>query len=471
MYRNSNMEQKKHKLLIVLPDGKIHKLKLWGFQRSFREAPVTATFLAGLVPDELGFDLSIVDESVSKIDFDRTQDLVAISLLTGTSERAYEIAQKFKKLHGSTIIMGGVHVQLLPDEVVQFADTIVIGYAEEAWPQLLRDFANGQLQKVYNTRGKGPEILDNLPIPRRDLQKKLRYNIPGSTFATRGCLYNCDFCTTAALETQLQFRPVHEVIDDIRSIPNKYIAFNDVNIINDRDYALELFEALTPLKKIWGALATVHVAKDPEMLEAMTKSGCRYLLVGLESVNRSSLKDIHKGFNAIDKYKQTVQTLHDHKISIQGCFIFGMDSDEIGIFDDTVELVNELKIDIPRYAIFTPYPGTPAFDQMKSEGRLLHTRWKYYDTQHVVFQPKLMSVRDLEEGFKKAYKDTFTLASNFRRSIKNKRFSIINFAGNAAYFLFIRKLYGDMDRFPSSLEEMDRPPFRESLAKMKNLAL
>jgi radical SAM superfamily enzyme YgiQ (UPF0313 family) len=342
---------------------------------------------------------------------------------------------------------------------------------KKTWPLLLRDFKASRLQKVYDARKKGETMMKDLPFPRRDLQKKFRYNIPGSTFATRGCLYHCDFCTTAALETQLQFRPVEEVIDDIRTIPNKYIAFNDVNIINDRDYALELFEALTPLNKIWGGLATVHVAKDPEMLEAMTKSGCRYLLVGLESVNRSSLKDIHKGFNAIDKYKETVQTLHDHKISIQGCFIFGMDSDEIGIFDDTVELVNELKIDIPRYAIFTPYPGTPAFDQMEKQGRLLHTRWKYYDTQHVVFQPNRMSVRELEEGFKKAYKDTFTLSSNFKRSMKNKRFSIINFAGNTAYFLFIRKLYADRDRFPASLEEMDRRPFIEAFQEKENLAL
>ena len=367
------MKHEKKKLLIVLPDGKIHKLRMGTFHRSFREAPVTATFLAALVPEELNFDVQIVDESVSRINFEPHQDIVAISLLTGTSQRGYEIAQMFKQKHNSTIIFGGVHVSLKPEEAAQYADTIVIGYAEDNWPRLLYDYRNGTLQKRYVEKITDQKELKNLPLPRRDLQKNLRYNIPGSTFATRGCRFKCDFCSTATLGYNWQVRPVGEVVDDVRSIKSKYVAFNDVNIINDREYALELFKALEPLKKTWGGLATVHVANDPEMLEALERSGCRYLLIGLESVNNASLREINKGFNPITRYKQIIQNLHDHQISIQGCFIFGMDSDDVNIFRDTVALVNELKIDIPRYAIYTPYPGTPAFDRLSKQNRILHS--------------------------------------------------------------------------------------------------
>ena len=212
---------------------------------------------------------------------------------------------------------------------------------------------------------------------------------------------------------------------------------------------------MIPLKKKWGALASTRVTQDPELLELMEKSGCSYLLLGFESFNDQSLGNIHKGFNKVADYKEVVDTLHRHGIVIQGCFIFGFDEDSPEVFRTTVDYVNELKIDIPRYALFTPYPGTQAYERFENEGRLLHTDWGYYDTQHVVIRPRLMSPRELDRGLLWAYRETFRVRPSFRRSLASGGPAYITFVGNLAYKLYIRRLTRDRNRFPAGLPEQD----------------
>jgi len=238
------------------------------------------------------------------------------------------------------------------------------------------------------------------------------------------------------------------VIDEIRQIRSRRIAFNDVHLTEDTDYAKELFSAMIPLRKKWGGLASTKVADDLELLMLMRKSGCRFLLIGFESSHDAALAYMQKGGSRIAMFRNVVQRLHDLEIIIQGCFIFGTDQDDKRVFRDTVDFVNELKIDIPRYALYTPYPNTVLYRRLKKENRLLHENWRYYDTQHVVIKPAKMTPAELDEGFKWAYQNTFTLKANLLRTLYSSWNLPVTLVGNLAYRLYIQRLATDADRFP-----------------------
>lgn len=427
------------KILLIMPDAHMHKLIIGKFKKSFREVPLSLTTLAALVPAE--YEVKAVDESIDEIPYDYEADLVGISLLTGTSLRGYQIAAKFRK-KGIPVVLGGVHVAIMPDEALKNADSIVIGMAEKTWPKLLKDFANKKMEKVYQDEDGSSLILENVPMPRIDLIRRSGYFIPDTAHATRGCAHRCDFCSASAVWKKYYKRPIADVIRDIRQLPGKHIALNDVSLADDREYAKELFTAMIPLKKIWGGLATASVADDDELLELFRQSGCHFLLIGFESSNQETLNGINKNFNKGSGYATAMQKFHDKGISIQGCFVFGFDSDDKSVFEATVERVNELGIDIPRYSIYTPYPGTPLFERMNNENRIISRHWSDYDTMHVVFQPRLMTVDELYAGFKRAYRETFKTGSIFKRTVfSGKNSSAINFFGNLAYKIFVHRLY------------------------------
>ncbi len=423
-----------------MPDARIHRLKLGRLCVSFREAPLTLTTLAALVPDELGAEVTIVDESIDAVPHDAPVDIVGISCLTGTAQRAYRLADAFRS-RGVKVVLGGVHVSLLPGEAAAHADAIVTGFAEQAWPQLLRDFVRGALEPEYH--GDSPE-LTGLPHPRRDLQRRSGYMVPDTVLATRGCKGACDFCSVPAVPYGWQTRPVCEVVDEVRRIPAKRIVFSDVSLAEDPEYARELFTAMIPLRKQWGGLITTRAARDHALLDLMARSGCRYLLLGFESLDDACLRQMHKGFNKMETYREIVMGLHERRITVQGCFIFGMDNDTTAVFDRTVAAVNDLKIDIPRFAVYTPYPGTGAFVRLEREGRLLHRDWRFYDTQHVVFRPARMTVEQLEDGFRRAYREAFRLKSIVRRLSESPRFAIA-LVGNLAYRCYIQRLQAERE--------------------------
>ncbi|OGQ93847.1 MAG: hypothetical protein A2284_15500 [Deltaproteobacteria bacterium RIFOXYA12_FULL_61_11] len=435
------------RLLLLLPDGRIHCLRFARWAISFREAPLTHTLLAALVPEELGFEVEVADESIGPIPLNRPFDLVGISVITGASERAYELADHYRS-RGATVVLGGVHVTLRPDEAAAHADAIVLGFAERTWPALLRDFATGRMAPRYQDDQPLPA---KLPKPRRELQRRLGYMAPTVFFATRGCRSRCDFCSVPAAGQTWQTRPVGEVIDEIRASGARRIVFNDVHLNEDPEYAKELLEALVPLRITWGGLASTRVVRDEELLALLGRSGCNYLLLGFESLSQGSLQAIQKGANKVEEYREVVRLLHQQGIILQGCFIFGIDEDEPEVFERTVAFVDEVRIDIPRYAIYTPYPGTEAFHRLLTEGRLLHQRWRYYDTQHVVFRPARMTPEQLDQGFLWAYRTTFTLRSILRRTLGSGGRFPITFMGNLAYRLYVGRLEREAERIPSEL--------------------
>lgn len=433
------------KILLIMPDAYMHKLEFFGFKKSLREAPLTLTTLAAMTPNN--YEVKIIDESIDSVPLNYKADIVGLSALTGTCLRAYELAHHFKKL-GAYIVIGGVQASIMPEEAEIHADTVIIGPAEFSWVKFLNDFENFSPQKRY---GKidcyDDDILRNVPTPRIGLQRNSGYTIPATIQATRGCKHKCDFCTVNAIWPKFIKKPIADVIRDMSMLPQKRIAISDVSLVDDIDYAKELFTAMIPLKKQWGGLATVLVANDDELLNLMMKSGCKYILLGFESGDQSVLRNISKGFNHSGNYKEVVDKLHARDISIQGCFVFGFDHDTENIFEKTVETVNDLKIDIPRYSIYTPYPGTPLFERLKLENRIISYNWNNYDTMHVVYQPKLMSPEELYRGFKWAYKETFKMSSMIKRSLLNGRHpSAINFVGNLAYRIFVKRLYNE-ERF------------------------
>lgn len=430
------------KVLLIMPDAKMHKLKIGPMVRSMREAPLTLAVLAALAPDELHIQFDLIDGSIDHIPLQSNPDLVGISAITGTANEAYHIAKHFRN-RKIPVVLGGVHPTIIPREAQHHADSIVVGMAENTWPQLLTDFANGSLKHRYDNNECADEWLRNIPAPRMDLIRRSGYMMPNSVQATRGCSKTCDFCSVPTVWNRFQKRPVGDVIRDIKKLKGKFIGFGDVNLIDDIDYAKELFAGLIPLKKKWGGLATTEVGKDAELFDLIVKSGCKFLLIGFESVNQPSLNAIAKGFNHDNEYKDLIKQLHSAGISVQGCFVFGFDHDDQSVFKDTVERVQELKIDIPRYSIYTPYPGTRLFNRLIFEKRILSFNWDNYDTMHVVFQPKQMSCEQLYSGFKQAYRETFKLHRIIHRTASVNLSCPINLVGNLAYRIFVKRLYKD----------------------------
>ncbi len=436
------------RILLIVPDGRIRKLRLGPVQISFREAPLTMTTLASLIPPDVKASVRVVDECVESIPWRDLFDLVGITAVTGSANRAYQIADRYRA-NGTPVVLGGVHVTLCPTEAAAHADAVVIGHAEQTWPTLLREFARGTMRSCYSA-GEMPDVR-GLPMPARHLQKRWAYLTPQTVQATRGCRGTCDFCAVPAAGLAWQTRPVADVIDEIRSLGGRRFVFNDVSILEDREYAYELFTALADENRVWGALSTAAVGKDDELLDLMQRAGCIYLLIGFESVSHASLDGMSKRDRDTSTYRTLVDKLHQRGITVQGCFIFGLDQDTPRVFDQTVEMVNQLQIDIPRYAISTPFPGTPLFKRLKLQGRILHENWHYYDTQHVVFEPLNMTPEQLDCGFRHAYSKTFSSRSILRRSIRKGGRPLITLFGNLAYRLYLRELNHDPERFATTL--------------------
>jgi radical SAM superfamily enzyme YgiQ (UPF0313 family) len=428
------------RVLLIMADANMHKFWILGRLKSAREAPLTLTTLAAIAGDDPEIEFRLVDESVDSVPLDYPADLVGISVLTGTARRAYALATHFRS-RGIPVVLGGVHVSILPEEAAQYADAIVIGMAERTWPQLLRDFKDGRMARVYREEPVEGKYACGIPTPRYDLQRKSAYMLPYVVQVTRGCVHTCDFCTVPVVWKRFLRRPVADVIKNVQAIPSRRFVINDVSPFDDVEYAKELFRGLIPLKKKWGGLATSMISSDPELFDLMVRSGCQYLLIGFESINQRSLDNIGKVFNRPDRYDELMYRLHQARIVVQGTFVFGFDEDDPSVFAATVGEVQRLKIDIPRYSIYTPYPGTPLFLRLKAEGRMLSYDWGDYDTMHVVFQPKKMTPVELYEGFRWAYRETFRFKNILHRAAANiARFPII-LAGNITYRIFVRRIH------------------------------
>jgi radical SAM superfamily enzyme YgiQ (UPF0313 family) len=411
-------------------------------RQEFRLLPLNLAMLAALTPREI--EISIVDEAIEQTNFDEQVDLVGISCTTPVAPRAYEIAAEYRK-RGVKVALGGTHPTLIPHEAIKHADSVCIGEAEGSWREMLADFRSGKLKRFYHNDGYCS--LEGLPIPRRDLFEAEHYLPIDGIQTSRGCPFACDFCAvTAIFGHRYRFRPIRDVLAEIDTLKRKYVFFYDDNIMGNPGYSKELFRALIPYNKRWIGQAPTTVIKDPELLKLMAKSGCKGLFVGFESLSEENLRQSLKKHNDPKQYKEVVRKLHDQGIAISGAFVFGLDDDDRTVFERTLEFAMDVKLDIAQFNWLTPYPGTPIYDRLKAENRLIETEWWLTGSglgtetgEAVVYHPKMMSADELEEGSRWVRKNFYSTSSILRRFLSKSRLSLNRLS------LFDLLLYGKLN--------------------------
>ncbi len=407
------MQNARLRVALISPKGPLYRHRGGIFGQSLRYMPLTLPTLAALVPGDLDAEVVCCDEGIGDVDTDLAADIVGMTVITGTAPRAYELSARFRR-RGIPVVLGGPHVTLAPDDAQPYADSVVVGYAESTWPELLRDFRADRLKPRYS---QAPSLdLADSPLPDRSVLPRYRYLTSDVFEATRGCIHNCDFCVVPSAwgRKPLQ-KPIAQVIEDLARQKARRAIFVDLNMIADREYAEALFEALIPLKLQWYGLVTTLLCNDVKLLDLAARSGCRGLLMGLESLSCTNLSRSGKGFNRPSGYRDVVRKLHGRGIALQGCFVFGLDGDTPDVFRRTAELAVEIGIDLPRFAVLTPFPGTPLHERLEQEGRIVNRNWELYDGQHVVFQPAGMSIEQLEQGTEAAWKHAYGWRSIARR--------------------------------------------------------
>ncbi len=427
------------KILLLNPRDLTYKTGQGAFARSVSYPALTLTRLAALVPPELGAAVAILDEGVDDQPVDFAVDVLAISVVTATSRRAYAIADE-ARARGVHVVLGGFHVTWNADEAALHGDTVILGQADDTWPRFLRDFVRGEPHARYDQDGV-PDLA-NRAWPRRDLLKKGAYmrNVV-SIEATRGCPNRCGFCVVSQhAGHRLITRPVHDVIDEMRSTDARAFVFLDPNFHADRAYAHELMAAMVDLKIRWACLSTVDVGLDDQTLDLMRRSGCLGALVGFESVCPASLIETGKGHNRIATYLDAVRGFKEHRVSVLGCFIFGFDGDTREVFDETVDFVCKSRMELARYAVLTPFPGTALYRELDAQGRIIEKNPDLYDFQHVVLRPKGMTPKELQQGLVHAWKSTYRLRNVMRRVMQASGNRLLVAAANAGFLRYHKAL-------------------------------
>jgi radical SAM superfamily enzyme YgiQ (UPF0313 family) len=397
--------------------------------------PLGLAMVAALTPPEV--EVSLTDENVTVIDFQKETDLVGITALTITAQRAYEIADTFRA-RGVKVVLGGIHPSVLPEEARQHADAIVIGEAESVWPKVIEDFKANKLQGVYQQLER-PSLV-GLPIPRRDLFANGAYYVTNTLSTTRGCPYSCSFCSvTSFFGHTYRCRPVEEVLKEIETLDQrKVIGFVDDNIVGNPKFAKELFRALLPYKIKWVSQASVTIARDDELLKLAVASGCIALLIGFETLSPANLAAVGKKVNIVDEYETVIKKIHSHGIAIHGFFILGLDEDDESVFERTLHFAQKMRLESAQFAWPVPYPGTALCESLDKTGRVVTKDWSRYES-NLVFEPKLMSREMLQQRRDWVWRKFYSLPSIWRRVGLARRNLIALWVINLYYRAFWRR--------------------------------
>jgi radical SAM superfamily enzyme YgiQ (UPF0313 family) len=394
----------------IQPDGSIYKNKTrWLLG-------MTLPYVAALSPP--GIDVVIRDDLYEDIPFGEPFDLVGLTCMSHQSSRAYQIADEFRR-HGRPVVIGGFHATLAPEEALEHADAVVIGEAEGVWNRVLEDAAAGRL----NGRYMSPKLSDlqGLPTPRYDLVDLKRYRIPNlPAQTTRGCPYACNYCeVTQVYGAKFRYRPPDEVVAEVENLMRlgrrKFVYFVDDIFNAHRKHAFAVMEGLRKLKVRWTCLCTANVGDDGAMLDLMRASGCRHINIGMESVDPASLKSVNKKQNHVDKYQEQFAAIRKRGIEFSLNVMFGLDGDTKATFDATVDKLIEYKAPLSFMFILSPRVGLKIREELVAQGRIDHSDWERYHSYEVVYQPKNMSRRELEEGFWRAQQRFYSLGSIARR--------------------------------------------------------
>ncbi len=384
------------------------------YVRAWQMQPLSMALLASLTPTDV--DVRFYDDRMEAIPFDESTDLVAISVETFTALRAYKIARQFR-LMGVPVVLGGYHVTLLPEEAAREADAIVIGDAEPVWEQLIDDARRRCLQPRYDGRGRRPLL--NLK-PRRDIFAGKSYQRITLVEFARGCNFKCDFCSITAFHDASQnHRPAKDVVAEMAATGSRRFFIVDDNIVSQPQQARELCQELIPLGVNWVGQASIHIAQDSKLLDLMVKSGCRGVLVGMESLNPENLRDMGKEWNlAAGSFAESLQRFRDHGLAVYGTFVFGYDNDDRAAIARSVEFACEQKLFLAAFNHLIPFPGTPLYRRLEEQGRLLSPKW-WLDPAgrvgEVTFRPHRMAPEELQHACLEARRRFYRWGSVFQR--------------------------------------------------------
>lgn len=383
--------------------------------RSWQMEPLPPAYLAALTPPEV--ELAFWDDRMEPIPYDDATDLVAISVETYTAKRAYQIASEYRR-RGVPVVMGGFHATLVPAEVMRYAEAVVVGEAEQTFPRVIEDFRAGNLQRLYRAPGRA-ELSDITPD--RRIYHGKRYLKLGLVEAGRGCTFRCNFCAVTSYFAGTQtHRPVGRIVEEIRAMKaqKKLFFFVDDNIVAQPQRAKELYRALAPLRIRWVSQASITLAHDEELLALMRDSGCQGVLIGFESLQARNLAAMNKSFNlARGGYEPALARLKKYGIRLYATFMFGYGEDSLDAFRETVDFCVRHRIYMAAFNHLTPFPGTPLYQSLAEEGRLLYERW-WLDERYRYGQVPFRSALDprvIQEECVKARKRFYSLPSITRR--------------------------------------------------------
>lgn len=388
------MNDSRPTLVLIYPANQLRK----GFlaNRDTKYQPLSLGIIAALTPSH--WKVKIIDENFRTFRY-YPADLVGITAFSSTATRAYEIAHLYRE-KGIPVVMGGIHVSMMPDEALQFADSVVVGEAESVWPGLIRDFENKKLQKVY----KGQLLpMNNSPLPRRDLFHP--GYVFGSIQTSRGCPFDCSFCSVSAFNGRhYRMRPVDEVIEELKTIPQRNVFFLDDNIVGiskvHQERAIELFRKMVEagIRKDWISQASLNLAENPDVLKWAARSGCKMIFVGVETEQPEGLEESNKKINlriGVNAYEEVFKKVHRYGISVIAGFMFGWDTDTPKRIHQRVKYIRKSNADSIQSTFVTPLPGTRLFDKLRQEGRFIHENfpddWQRFDYGDMVFRPALMT--------------------------------------------------------------------------------
>lgn len=403
--------------------------------------PLTFAVLASLCPDDV--DILLYDDRIEDVPLDLSVDAACFSVETYTALRAYGLMDSYRQA-GVTVIAGGMHASLLPEEVALHADSVLVGDAESIWSDVVADLRAKALKERYaGTLG----VPQSGRLPRREIFKGKKYFPANLVQFGRGCRFSCAYCASSAYFRQAHHhRPPQEVVREIETQGLKNVIFTDDNIIADRAAALALFRALKPLRLRWGGQASLDLAEDPELMDAMMESGCLGNIFGFESIRRASLECMGKAPNLkdFDRYRTKIESLKDHGVFLWGAFSVGHDGDDAESLMETMRFTIERKFAIASYMILVPYPNTPLYAKLAREKRLLYGgKWwlsPEYRYNRATFIPKNMAPEELEDTLRRMSRGFYAARSIVSRAFDPRTHlrSLRNLGYYTAYNLVYR---------------------------------
>lgn len=395
---------------IKLITPRFHDRYFWDFRklsqilgRASNNLLLALPTVAALTPE--GHDVVLIDDNIDDIDYDEPVDLVGLTGMTCYINRAFEIADEYRK-RGVPVVMGGPHATLAPYEALEHADCVVIGEAENVWEQLLQDFENGELKEVYRGVDDKPTMKAN-PPPAWNLVPTTNYVFFGVE-ATRGCPFDCHFCSIKQIYGKdFRVRTPDEVIEEIKAAPNNQIFFTDDNLIGNKPFAKELFTKMKGLNVSWGCQMSINVAFMPEMLQLMKDAGCFFIFIGLETLDKEAVVAMNKPVNKMDYYK-AVEKIQGMGMHVIGSFIVGGDNDTPQTFDDIAEFVQVSKMSWIMINIMNSPPGTEFLRMMEEEGRNVVYSYDELDGAHATVKHPTMSTEEIERRFRDLYNRVYS---------------------------------------------------------------